>query len=258
MKKLLKVLLVLVMAFAIAACGNSASNDSATEETITITIGTSPDYWPYEQLNTNGDIEGFDVDMVALFEQYLTEEEGTPYHLEFKQMDFNNIVTQIQGDQVDLGISGFTYSEDRVVEWSKPYLDSSQVAVVNADSDIKTLADLEGKVLGAQTGTTGEDAAKGVKNANVQSLDDANDLFNALAAKQYDAVIIDSGVANAQAANGKFVVLGDELLKEENYIIAKEGNKDIIEKINKCIDRFLASKEYKEMCEKYSLKALSD
>ena len=256
-KKLIKVLLVFVMAIIIVGCEGSTNNDSASDETITLTIGISPDYWPYEQLNENGSIEGFDADMVALFEKYLTEEEGVSYKLKFRQMDFNFIVTQIQLGQIDLGISGFTYSEDRNVEWSKPYLDSSQVAVVNADSDIKTLADLEGRVLGVQTGTTGEEAAKAVKNANVQSSDDANDLFNALAEKKYDAVIIDSGVANAQATQGNFIVLEDELVKEENYIIAREGNKDIIEKINKCIDKFLVSKEYKVMCEKYSLKALS-
>ena len=49
------------------------------------------------------------------------------------------IVTQIQGDQIDLGISGFTYSEDRVVEWSDPYLGTQQVAVVPNGSSITSM-----------------------------------------------------------------------------------------------------------------------
>ena len=60
---------------------------------------------------------GFDIDMVKWFGKYLSKEEGKKVTFQFKQMDFDNIVTQLQGDQVDLGISGFTYSEDRKVEW---------------------------------------------------------------------------------------------------------------------------------------------
>ena len=82
-------------------------------DTKTITIGISPDYEPYESLNTDNEMVGFDIDMVDWFENYLNENEETSYKFEFKQMDFDNIVTQIQGDQIDLGISGFTYDEDR-------------------------------------------------------------------------------------------------------------------------------------------------
>ena len=103
MKKLLKGLLVVAMTLVVSACGSQTKGNP--EETKTITIGVSPDYAPYESLTKDGEIVGFDVDMVKLFEQYLTEDEGVTYKLEFKQMDFDNIITQIQGDQVELGIS---------------------------------------------------------------------------------------------------------------------------------------------------------
>ena len=103
MKKVLKLMLALVMTCAIAGCSSSSKSDAD----VTITIGTSPDYAPYESLNKKGEIVGFDVDMAKLFEGYLSDMEGKTYSLEFKQMDFDNIVTQIQGDQIDLGISGF-------------------------------------------------------------------------------------------------------------------------------------------------------
>ena len=103
-------------------------------------------YAPYESLNKKGEIVGFDVDMAKLFEGYLSDMEGKTYSLEFKQMDFDNIVTQIQGDQIDLGISGFTYSEDRVVEWSDPYLGTQQVAVVPNGSSITSNDQLVGKL----------------------------------------------------------------------------------------------------------------
>lgn len=255
MKKLLKGLLIIAMALTVTACGGD-DKEVENKETKTLTIGTSPDYEPYESLTKNNEIVGFDVDMVALFEKYLSEEEGVDYKLEFKQMDFDNIITQIQGDQVDLGISGFTYDEKRVVVWSEPYLGSSQVAVLPKGSQIKSVKDLEGKKLVAQTGATGETAAKSVKNASVTGLKNVQDIMNALAANQYDAAIIDLGVAKNYVANAEFTMLDESLLDEKNYIIAKQGNKEVIEKMNKCIAKFLESEDYQKLCKKYDLSPL--
>ena len=141
--------------------------------------------------------------MMKCFEEYLSDEEGVTYKLEMKKMDFDNIITQLQGDQIDVGISGFTYDSKRKVEWSDPYLGSSQVAVIPKDSDIASTADLEGKSLVAQTGATGE-----------------------------------------------------ALMDEQNYIIAKKGNTDMIEKMNTCIKKFLASDDYAKLCKKYDLSPL--
>ncbi len=241
MKKLLKGLLIIAMALTVTACGGD-DKEVENKETKTLTIGTSPDYEPYESLTKNNEIVGFDVDMVALFEKYLSEEEGVDYKLEFKQMDFDNIITQIQGDQVDLGISGFTYDEKRVVE--------------PKGSQIKSVKDLEGKKLVAQTGATGETAAKSVKNASVTGLKNVQDIMNALAANQYDAAIIDLGVAKNYVANAEFTMLDESLLDEKNYIIAKQGNKEVIGKMNKCIAKFLESEDYQKLCKKYDLSPL--
>lgn len=253
MKKLLKLFLMCTMVFVLAGCGG---NDSSGDDSNTLVVGISPDYPPYESLDTNNNIVGFDADMVKLFEQYLSEDEGVDYKLEFKQMDFNNIVTQLQGNQIDLGISGFTYKEDRAVEWSNPYTATAQVAVLPKDTNIKTVSDLEGKKLAAQTGATGEDAAKNVKNAEVVSMDDVQDIFTGLSAHQYDAAIVDLAVAKNYVDSGNFVYLDESLMDEKNYIIAKEGNTELMDKINKCIDKFLASDDYNKLCDQYGLKKL--
>ena len=171
------------------------------------------------------------------------------------EMDFDNIVTQIQGDQIDLGISGFTYDEDRKVEWSEPYLGSAQVAVVPAGSDITSIDQLAGKSIAAQTGATGEQAAKDA-GGEVTGLKNVQDIMNALSANQYDAAVIDSGVAKSYAESGNFTVLDGVLMDEKNYIIAKEGNTDMIDLINKCIEAFIASDDYAKMCEEYGLTAV--
>ena len=252
MKKFVKVALAAVMAVSVLGVSSTSVMAKKSNKEV-ITVGISPDYKPYESLNKKNKMVGFDIDMVKWFGKYLSKEEGKKVTFQFKQMDFDNIVTQLQGDQVDLGISGFTYSEDRKVEWSEPYLGSSRVAVVPNGSDITSVDQLEGKSLVAQTGATGEKAAKDVKDAQVTGLKNVQDIMNALGANQYDAAVVDSGVAKQYAQSGQFTTLDGSLLDEKNYIIAKEGNKEMIDKVNKAIEAFIASDDYKKLCDKYDL-----
>ena len=252
MKKIIKLGMAALTALTMVGCSSgSASNDEKV-----LTVGISPDYAPYESENKKGDIVGFDPDMMKCFEEYLSEEEGVTYKLEMKKMDFDNIITQLQGDQIDVGISGFTYDSKRKVEWSDPYLGSSQVAVVPNDSEIASVSDLEGKSLVAQTGATGEAAAKEVKDAKVTGLKNVQDIMNALSANQYDAAIVDLGVAKNYVKSGEFKMLDESLMDEQNYIIAKKGNTDVIKKMNTCIKKFLASDDYAKLCKKYELSPL--
>lgn len=218
-----------------------------------ITIGISPDYAPYESLDTDGNIIGFDPDMVAWFETYLNDKGEDTYSLEFKQMNFDNIVTQLQGDQIDLGISGFSYSEDRKVEWSDPYIKTAQVAVVPNGSDITSVDQLEGAVLAAQTGSTGEAAANEIEGAQVSSVQSVQDIFAGLGANQYDAAVVDLGVAKEYVDSGNFTMIDGTLADEENYVIAKEGNTKMIDLVNDCIAAFVASNDYTALCDEYDL-----
>lgn len=253
MKKLVSLALTCVMALSLVACGSSSSS-SSSKKTVTINIGVSPDYAPYE--SKEGDkIVGFDADMVKLFPSYLNTD-STTYKFKWNEMAFDNIVTQVQAGQIDVGISGFTYSKDRKVAWSDPYTATAQVAVVAKDSSINSPSDLEGKTLAAQSGATGEQAAKAVKNAKVVSVQNVQEIFSALSAGQYDAVIVDLAVANNYAKNGNYKVLSESLLDEKNYIIAAEDDKDTIKLMNKAIKKFLASDDYDNLTSKYGLKKL--
>ena len=252
MKKLFKMTCAAMMAATMVGCGAGTSDEN------TIMIGISPDYAPYESIDAKTkEMVGFDVDMISWFEDYLTESEGVEYNLEFKQMNFDNIITQLQGDQVDLGVAGFSYDEKRKVEWSDPYLGSSQVAVVPAGSSIASLSDLAGKKIGVQSGSTGEAAVKEIADAEVAPLKAVTDLMSGLAANQFDVVVIDLGVAKNYVANGNFQLVDGILANEMNYIIAKDGNTEIMEKINKCIKAFVESDDYAKLCEEYGLTPLT-
>lgn len=138
-EKLMTVLAAGSMALTLAACSNAGSNDAAGSEAPAeakeILIGISPDYPPYESKNTAGEIEGFDVDMTKWLFDYLNEN-GYNYTYDFEELSFDTIISSLQAGQIDLGISGFTYDEDREGIFSDSYYDSAQVIVVKADSDI--------------------------------------------------------------------------------------------------------------------------
>lgn len=244
MKKIFKVMLASMMALTIAGCSGESSDKQ------TILIGISPDYAPYEYLD--GDkMVGFDVDMTKeLFK--IMEDNGCNYDYEFKQMSFNTISTSINSDQIDLGISGFTYHDEwENIIWSQKYNDSKQIALVASDSSIQSVDDLKGKNIGAQLASTGESCANDIENANVKAVSDVKVLIETLNSGGIDAVILDEAVAKNYAKNSKYRMIDQSLLEEENMIIAKKGNEDLMDDINKALEEFVKSDKYTELKEKW-------
>lgn len=243
MKKLLKALLVCTMAFTFAGCGGSGSDEK-------ILIGISPDYPPYESLEGN-DMVGFDIEMTEeLFA--IMKKNGCDYTYEFKQMSFETISTSLTSDQIDLGISGFTFHPEwENVIWSQKYNDSRQVALVAKDSSITAAKDLEGKNIGAQLAATGEGVANDIEGASVKAVKDVKVLIETLNSGGIDAVILDEAVAKNYVANGEYRMLDETLLEEENLIIAKKGNEALLEDIDKALAEFIKSDKYQELKTKW-------
>lgn len=265
MKKLLVGLLSLVLILGLAGCGSdnggSSDGDGAgetvfTEQLLTdgkLIVGTSPDYPPFESLNTSGEIEGFDIDMINEVVAIINANHGTSIEVELKQMDFDTIVSALQAKQIDVGLSGFTYSADRDVIFSTPYLLSKQVVVVRADSGIETLTDLEGKNIAAGLGTTGDEEAKKIVGATVTNPGDYQMMFIALEAGQIDAVVCDEAVADNFVREKGFVKLAETLVDEDMSVIIENGNGLLAEIINEAITEFINSDKYAELKTKWQL-----
>lgn len=257
---LLKFTSAAVLALSLVGCSSSsaatessassaASSAESTEPT-EIIIAISPDYPPYDTVDTDGNLEGYDVDMGNWLFDYLNEN-GYNYEVTWTSMSFDTIISAIQADQVDLGISGFTYDEERKVLFSDPYYDSAEVVLVNADSEIETVADLNGKQVGAQLGSTGESCANEIEGAEVTALEDAGVLVASLKANSLDAVVMDKAVADNYVSSGDYKILDEVLLDEENYIIAKEGNTELMDVVNEAIAAYKESDAYTEIEQKW-------
>lgn len=246
MKKLFKGLLVAAMALTMTACGGGESGSNEQK----LLIGISPDYAPYESLNTDGEMEGFDIDMTKELINIMNENGGN-YTYEFKQMSFDTISTSLMAKQIDLGISGFTMHDDWDVLWSNKYNDSKQVALVSEDSSIQTVKDLEGKKIGAQLSATGEACANDIKDAKVTTVTDVKVLVETLKSGGVDAVILDYAVAKNYDSQDAYRMIDEALLEEENLIIANKDSQELMDEVNKALDEFIKSDKYTELKEKW-------
>ena len=250
MKKLLALLLSATMLFALTACGGS-EEDADTNPVIK--VATSPDYAPYEYYDEDGNITGFDYDALAVIEAYLAEEiPGVSF--EWHAMNFDTIVSAVQTGQMDLGVSCFTYDPERDVLFSDPYLTSAQVLVVVDDYTITTKEELEGKKIGAGTGTTGEAAAiEQIPTAEVSSSGDYTVTFEILKNGGYDAVACDEAVALNYVKAGGFKILEEKLVSEEVSIITSNDDTELMSFLNSAIAKFVESEDYDLLKEKYAL-----
>lgn len=260
-KKILATTLALsIGALSLVGCGGKkteATGKAYDKEVMTpgkLVVGISADYPPYESLGTDGKIEGFDVDMANELAKYMGKD-GKAIEVEFKNMDFHSIITALQAGQIDVGISAFTYDPERDCLFSDTYLISEQLVVVSKESGYKNLDDLTGKKIGAGTETTGAKAAEeNIKDAKISSPGDYTVMFEALKTGALDAVVCDGQVAkNYVAANSSLEILGDPLVKEENQIIVKNGNNELLKEINSAIAQFLASDAPQQLKDKWGI-----
>ena len=169
-KKFLLALLTTLVIAVLAACGSSDEEKSSGSDTAdsgdkkTLVVGTSADYAPFEYVDTakGNDIIGFDIDLIKLVGEKLG------YDVQLQNMDFNSLITALQSKKFDVVISGMTPTEerDKVVDFSIPYYETEQYLVFDKEKDYKTVADVKGGVVGAQTSSIQEDLAKQLAQEN--------------------------------------------------------------------------------------------
>jgi len=251
MKKFVKVfaiVLCLVMALSImTACGNSGKSLAGIEKAGKIVIATSPDFPPFEYLE-GSDVVGIEVEIMELVAKEIGVE------LVIEQMDFDSVIPGIQAGKFDVGVSGITVTEERKknVDFTEPYFLASQAIVVTPDSTIASKADLTGKTISVQTGTTAE--AYCMDNGyDVLSFTANNDAAAALTTGKVDAWVVDNEVAVALAAEQGLIVL-DEAMTSEPYAFAfPKGSDTLVAKINEIISKLIADGTVAGIFEKYEV-----
>lgn len=255
MKKMIAVILVALMIAALfAGCGSSAAGTTLADvqKAGKLTIATSPDFPPFESLGENGSVVGIEIDLLNM----ICEELGV--ELDIEQIDFDSVLPGVQAGKYDMGVSGISVTPAREENtlFTDPYCLAAQAIVVLNGSPITCKADLEGKTVSVQTGTTAETYC--MENGYKVSSFTANaDAQAALVSGKVDAWVIDDLTAAEMvklynAENGEALVVLDEAMTTEPYAFAFAfGSEDLVEKINEIINSLVADGTVAEIFAKY-------
>lgn len=250
--RILTILTALVFTLALMAAPALAAEKgglAAVKAAGVIKVGNSPDYPPFETIDDNGKRVGFDIDLMNAIAKIIGVK------VKWVTLDFGAIVTAVQSGQVDIGMSGFSITEERKqqVSFTDPYFISGQVVISTPDSKVKTQTDLNGASIAVGLGTTGQKAAEKIEGAKLVFPDDYNVCFVMLKNQGVDAVVADIAVAEQYIKQGGFVQIGKPLTYEETAIIVEKVDNDIVKALNEALKKIKASGEYDKLVAKWKL-----
>ena len=250
MKKFLALMLAMLMALSLVACGggdNAADDNNANDgddaAMTKLVLGTSADYAPFEFMypDESGEMVygGIDVSVA----QYIADEMGV--ELQVENMGFDYLLTSLDKGDFDIVLAAMEATPDRLenADFSDPYYtDVPPAILVKADKadQYKTLADFNGKSIGAQTATTKLDMVNEMEGVNAVALQSVLDLVNELVYDKVDAILVDGGVAKQYAEANPDLVIADasaELGEPAPYCVAvqKGDPKGLLPAINAAI-----------------------
>jgi len=230
-------LAMFALALVLAACGGGGSSTGSESTGGTaaegggepLSVGSDIPYPPFEQ-GKPGEYTGFDIELI----EAIGEKLGRP--VEVTDTSFETIFRDVAQGKFDAAISAATITDEReqAVDFSNPYYLSEQAVLVTEGSEIKSLEDLEGKTVGVQQGTTGQELAKEKSGASeIRPYPEGPDAVNALKAGTVEAVIIDAPVAQNAVEKSGGVEIAENVPTEEEYGIAvAQGETELLEEIN--------------------------
>lgn len=266
MKKIIAILLaalMLVSAVALTGCGNKKSSLDAIKDAKVLTVYTEAGFAPYE-FYYNNEIVGVDIAIMQAVADKLGVE------LTVTDVDFNSIVAAVQTGKANCGAAGITINAERLesVNFSNPYSSTEQYLIVADTNDsIKTIADLSGKSVGVQNGTTSDLLIDSLmKDGTLTDTTLTPYTTSPLAAAsigKIDAVVADKLTAQIIVTNNSglktFPLVdadGKPVSDVEEYGIAvAKGNDDLLAIVNEVIDDMLKSGKMDQLVEEYSAKA---
>ena len=250
MKKILALLLALTMVFALAACGKAAAPAAAQK----FTMGIDAEYPPFSYLGDDGEYTGFDVEICKAACDLLG------WEFAVFGVNWDEKLIQLDAKECDCIWSGMTLVPSMKEEGyvlSAPYYDNTQVIMVKAGSNIKSSADLAGKVVAVQLGTSGEallndDQAE--LTATFQDLVTCDSFLKCsseLGGGAVDAVVIDAPVAATLATKEGFVVLDENLGSEQYGIAFRSSDQALCDAIEGAVAQLVANGTYAKIAANY-------
>ncbi len=217
-----------------------------------LTVGTNAEFPPFEYVGDDGEPDGFDIALIKAIGEKLGVE------VQVENMEFDSLVASI-GSKVDVSIAGMTVTEERQksVDFSDAYYEAVQYVILPEGSEIAAAADLEGKAIGVQLGTTGDFiASDDIADSKVSQYNKGMDAVNDLINGKLDCVIIDKNPALVFASKfeGQLTAIdGAEFgFEPEEYAVAMpKGDTALADQVNAALAEIKADGTFDKLVETY-------
>ena len=208
---------------------------------------------PMEFVDANGDVVGFDIDLMAA----LAEEAGFEY--EIRNTAWDGIFAGLANGAYDGIISSVTITDERkeAMDFTDPYINAGQVLIVRKDTTgVTTLEDMVGMKVGVQNGTTGDFAVEAVSGVERRAYDEIGFAVEDLMNGNVDGVVCDSPVAAdyvLQNENYKdaLKIVGEPFTEEYYGIAVQKGDTELLNKLNAALKKVIESGKRDELIDKW-------
>ena len=244
-----------------ASTASSAAASSAASTSVDkikadgfVTWSTNAEFEPFEYKDGDNVI-GIDAEI----SQKIADKIGVK--LKVNDISFDTLTTDLNSGKSNFVAAGMTVTDDRKknVDFSDTYFDASQAIIVPKSSSIKARADLNGKKVGVQQGTTGdtfctnEDGKSDIKVGSVERYTKAVDAVTDLINGKIDAVVIDDFPATkfVEKNSNKIAKLSDALTVEKYAIAVKKGDAAMLKVVNDVLGEMKSSGELTKVVNKY-------
>lgn len=228
-----------------------------------LVVGTASGYPPYEFIDTsagNKKVIGIDMELA----QKIAENLGVK--LEVQDMNFQALLTSLASGKVDLAIAGINPTEERkkAMDFSQDYLPTEQKIIIHkSDAPIyQKVEDLFGKTIGVQKSTTQETLAKQqIKDAKIVALAHVPEVVLELKQGKVDGLVVE-GIVGQQ-----YLIFNDDLMfadirltdsVKNSAVALPKGNPDVLDVVNRVIQKNTENENFKKWTDEYSRKALGN
>lgn len=211
----------------------SSANTKTADKPQTLIIATDATAPPMESLNEQGGLIGYDIDLGYR----ITNEMGLT--AEFKNIPWDNIFTDLENGNIDMIISSVTINDERKQKYafSEPYINAGQVIVSRKDNPITSTAQLKGKKISVQKGTTCEtEAFKYTDPKLVISYNEFIEAANAVSNGVTDATICDLTLAKGYIDQYENLKITSDPFTNEYYgVVIRKDNTELLKKVNEAL-----------------------
>ncbi|MDO5356233.1 MAG: basic amino acid ABC transporter substrate-binding protein [Conchiformibius sp.] len=241
-----------------APAASSAGADNAATQPAggkSFRVGMNAEFAPFEYLDENKNIHGFDVDLLKAMA------EAGGFELKFEHKPWDSLFPSLGNGDLDIVASAVTITDDRkkTLDFSEPYYQIKQVVLVPAGKNVKSVEDLKKLAkVGVATGQTGDFAAQkllGATSQNIARFESVPLLVKEVENGGVDAAISDSAVIAHYIKNNPdkgFTMVEVPDFEIENYgFVVRKGDAEKLTLLNESLKKVRESGKYQEIANKY-------